>query len=161
MSPLSPSDADMVNEMPRSEDHTALLNFLAPLEAQRLADDCQTVMVAVDEVVLTEGSPGDFMAFVISGKLAVKKTAAFPGRFILLAEIERGGMVGEGAVVCGDNHGATVVALEKSELLVLSREHLRRLISTEQVLALKLLTRIVQVTRQRLNSAGARLSWIL
>ncbi len=70
-------------------------------------------------------------------------------------------MVGEGAVVCGDNHGATVVALEKSELLVLSREHLRRLISTEQVLALKLLTRIVQVTRQRLNSAGARLSWIL
>ncbi|MFH7324900.1 Crp/Fnr family transcriptional regulator [Desulfurivibrio sp. C05AmB] len=149
---------------PLASDHkkaVSVLAFLEPEEANRLAALCRQEVLAAGEVVMADDKPGEFLAFVINGKLAVKKSTVFPGRFILLAEIERGGMVGEGAAVCGDGHGTTVVAVEKTRLLILDRQQLLRLFSEDQVLAQKLLTRIIQVLRQRLRSAGERLSWIL
>lgn len=149
---------------PMAPDHketVSVLVFLEPDEARRLAALCRIEDLAAGEVVMSDDKPGEFLAFVIIGKLAVKKETVFPGRFILLAEIERGGMVGEGAAVCGDGHGTTVTAVEKTRLLILDRQQLVRLYSEDQALAQKLLTRIIQVLRQRLRSAGERLSWIL
>jgi len=156
-----PAADDPAPLTPDHKETDAVLAFLEPEEARRLAALCRQEDLAAGEVVMADDKPGEFLAFVISGKLAVKKGTVFPGRFILLAEIERGGMVGEGAAVCGDGHGTTVVAVEKTRLLVLGRQQLLRLSSEDQFLAQKLLTRIIQVLRQRLRSAGERLSWIL
>ena len=156
------------------DEATAVLAFLEPDEAMRLAAMGRVKQLNVGETVIEGHRPADFLAFVLDGKLAVKKPASFPGRYVLLAEIERGGMTGEAAVVdlaggpgCSSDsdgpacYGTVVEAVEPSRLLVLPRERLRGLIEDDQGLALKLLVRIVKVMRQRLRGAGERLAWIL
>lgn len=138
-----------------------VLPFLTAEEAQRLAEGCPIRDLPAGEILLADGEPGEFMAFVLSGKLAVKKPTIFPGRFILLAEIESGGMLGEGAAVCGESHAVTVTALADSRLLIISRKRIGQLLAEDQELALKLLARIIRVLHHRLQSADRRLAWVL
>ncbi|MFH7319259.1 cyclic nucleotide-binding domain-containing protein [Desulfurivibrio sp. D14AmB] len=142
-------------------DAMAALAFLDREEARTLAALCVEKRFAADETVMAEGDPADWMAFVLAGKVAVKKSSLFPGRYTLLAELEPGGMVGEGGLVSGGERDLVVAAVTETRLLVLSRANFLRLCQEDQALALKLLTRIITVMRHRLHSAANRLSWIL
>ena len=113
------------------------------------------------EMVMKSGDPGDFMGFLVEGKLAVKMDAIFPGKFILVAVLERGSLVGEISAVEGGNRHATVIATEKSRLLILSREKLEQLLAQAPVLGLKLLRRIIHVLGHRLGKASDRLARLL
>ncbi len=138
------------------------LSFLPLPEAQRLADRCRERGFVADEILLAPDAPADYLGFVLTGKLAVKRASAeFPGRFTLLAELEAGAMVGEGGLVTGEEHGVTVVAVSDARLLTLTRSQFLRLCADDPALALMLMTRIIKVMRHRLHSAGARLSWVL
>ena len=114
-----------------------------------------------DAVVMRDGEPGDFMGFLVEGKLAVKKETTFSGKYILVALLESGSMVGEIAIVEESVRSATVVAMEKSRLLVLTREDMDRLLAANPELGIKLLKRIIHVMSTRLQKASARLSWLL
>lgn len=157
--------ASALKELSEQESHAealAVLSFLAPEQARQLALLGRLQQWRTGEQVMGSKVPADFLAFVTAGKLAVKNPSSFPGRFILLAELERGSMVGEGALVDrAGGHHTVVEAVEDSRLLVLPRQQLQTLFAQEPVLAQQLLTRIIKVMRQRLRGAGERLSWIL
>ena len=113
------------------------------------------------ENVMKSGDPGDFMGFLVEGKLAVKMVAIFPGKFILVALLERGGLVGEISVVEGGLRHATVVATEKSRLLILSREKMELMLRQSPVLGLKVFRHIIHVLGHRLSKASDRLARLL
>lgn len=114
-----------------------------------------------NEVVMRDGESGDFMAFLVKGKLAVKKETSFPGKYILVALLESGSMVGEVAVIGDSLRNATVVAIENSQLLILTREKMDQLLKHNPQLGIKLLKRIIQVQGSRLQKASDRLSRLL
>ena len=113
------------------------------------------------EVLMNDGEQGEFMGFVLDGKLAVKKETKFPGRFTLMAILDRGAMVGEISAVDRGLRTATVVAMEDASLLVLSCDALERLVAEKPVLAFKLLKRIIHVLSLRQRRAYDRLSALL
>lgn len=113
------------------------------------------------EIVMKSGEPGDFMGFLVTGKLAIKMEGIFPGKPILVAVFERGSVVGEISVVTGGDRHATVVAMGKSHLLILSRENMELLLKQAPVLGLKFFRRIIQVLGHRLGQASDRLSRLL
>jgi len=113
------------------------------------------------EIVLKKGDPADFMGFLVVGKLAVKMEAIFPGRFILVAVLERGSMLGELSVVEGGNRYATVVATENSHLLILSRKNMELMLGQAPALGLKIFQRIISVLGHRLGEASGRLARLL
>ena len=113
------------------------------------------------EIVLKSGDPGDFMGFLVEGKLAVKMEAIFPGKFILVAVLERGSMVGEISVVKGGQRHATVVATEKSQLLTISRENMELMLRQSPALGFKFFRRIIHVLGHRLGKASDRLARLL
>ena len=113
------------------------------------------------EIVMQRGEPGDFMGFLVEGKLAVKMEAIFPDKFILVAVLERGSLVGEISAVEGGQRQATVVAMEKSHLLILSREKMEQLLGRSPALGLKLLRWIIHVLGHRLGKASDRLARLL
>ena len=113
------------------------------------------------EIVMKSGDPGDFMGFLVEGKLAVKMEGIFPGKFVLVAVLERGSLVGEISVVDGRARHATVVATEKSYLLILSRENMELLLKQAPALGLKFFRRIIHVLGHRLGKASDRLSHLL
>jgi cAMP-dependent protein kinase regulator len=113
------------------------------------------------EVVMRIGDPADFMGFLVEGKLAVKMEGIFPGKLILVAVLERGSLVGETSVVGGGCRHATVIATEKSHLLILSREKMELLLAQAPALGLKFFRRIIRVLGCRLGKASDRLSQLL
>ncbi len=113
------------------------------------------------EVLMNDGEQGDFMGFVLDGKLAVKKETNFPGRFTLMAILDRGAMVGEISAVDRGLRTATVVAMEDANLLVLSCDALERLVAEKPALGFKLLKRIIHVLSLRQRRAYDRLSALL
>jgi CRP-like cAMP-binding protein len=113
------------------------------------------------EILMNDGEPGDFMGFVLDGKLAVKKETNFPGRFTLVAILDRGAMVGEISAVDRGLRVATVAAMEDASLLVLSCDALERLIIEKPALGVKMLKRIIHVLSLRQRRAYDRLSALL
>lgn len=114
------------------------------------------------EVLMSDGDTGEYMGFLVEGKLAVKKETGFPGKFILVAVLERGSLVGEISVVQdGGQRNATVMATETSKLLTLSGEQLNKLLAERPDIGVKLLKRIIHVLGNRLRRASDRLSHLL
>ena len=134
------------------------------LTKEELADICPYLEFRSwrkGEVLMNDGEQGDFMGFVLDGKLAVKKETNFPGRFTLIAILDRGAMVGEISAVDRGLRTATVAAMEDSSLLVLSCDELERLIAEKPALSFKLLKRIIHVLSLRQRRAYDRLSALL
>lgn len=113
------------------------------------------------EIVLTQGDPGDFMGFVVKGKMVVKKETLFPGKHILLAILEDGSMFGEISLASAHTRSATVVAVEDSATLILTHENADTLFKEHPALALKLMKNILAVVGLRLQKSGSRLAELL
>ncbi len=144
-----------------SDELNDIFSFLSAEEMGMLFSYLEFREWQSSEIVMKIGDPGDFMGFLVKGKLAIKMEGIFPGKPILVAVFERGSLVGEIAVVAGGQRHATVVATEKSQLLILSRENMELLLRQAPALGLKFFRRIIHVLGHRLGKASDRLARLL
>ena len=135
--------------------------FLSRQEANELCPFLEMKEWPSDSVIMQDGDVGDFMGFLVSGRLAVKRETSFSGKFILVAILEKGSMLGEIAVVEEAHRQATVVAIEPSVIFVLTRSMMDLLLQENPQLGIKILKRIVHVLSQRLKKASDRLAKLL
>lgn len=135
--------------------------YLLPEECKILCGYLEYRKCNKDEVFIRQGDPGDFMGFLLTGKLAIKKETSFPGKFVLVAILEGGSLVGEISVVEENPRTATVVAMEESELLILAHAKTGKLLDDNPVLAVKLLKKIISVLGSRLQRSSNRLAKLL
>jgi CRP-like cAMP-binding protein len=84
-----------------------------------------------DETVFHQGDPGDALYIVASGRVKVLLPAPDTGEPAILATLGRGQFFGELAMLDGQPHSASVVALEPTETLVLGRADFERLFESE------------------------------
>lgn len=145
----------------RPEELNDIFSFLSAGEMGELFPYLEFREWRPAEIVMKSGDLADFMGFLMEGKLAVKMEAIFPGKFILVAVLERGSLIGEISVVEAGRRHATVVATETSHLLILSRENMELMLNQAPVLGLKLLRQIIHVLGHRLGKASDRLSRLL
>lgn len=76
------------------------------------------------DYVLRKGEPGRNLFIIVSGKVAVEGDDG-----LSLATIGKGEVVGEMSVLSGDRVGASVQAIEPTDVLRISAEHFRRVLS--------------------------------
>jgi CRP-like cAMP-binding protein len=107
-----------------------------------------------------EGDPGDFVGFITSGKLEVKKQTEFKGRQIILALLSKGSLVGELSMVDEQPRSATVSAVVDSQLVVLRRKALDSIMQTYPYIGIKILKGLNEILSTRLRKAVDRLSVI-
>jgi CRP-like cAMP-binding protein len=138
-----------------------VLKFLSAEEISAICSYMSSRTWRKGEVLMNDGEQGDFMGFVLDGKLAVKKETNFPGRFTLIAILDRGAMVGEISVVDRSLRTATVSAMEDASLLILTCDDLERIVVEKPDLGFKLLKRIIHVLSLRQRRAYDRLSALL
>lgn len=139
----------------------AILAFLTSKERDELYAYLDVQSWPAGEIVMKDGAPGDFMGFLMKGRLAVKKETAFAGKYILVAILDEGAMVGEASAFDAGKRTATVEAMEDSQLLILSKKNMDLLFQTNRELAIKILKRILHVLNMRLQNADDRLAWLL
>lgn len=145
-------------------DGKLLKKVLKFLTQDELADICPYLEIRAwkkGEVLMNDGEQGDFMGFVLAGKLAVKKETNFPGRFTLIAILDSGAMVGEISAVDRGLRTATVIAMEDASLLVLTYDKLEKISVERPLLGFKILKRIIHVLSLRQRRAYDRLSTLL
>lgn len=135
-------------------------SFLDEPALTRLADFCSCQQVSAGEVLWRQGDEGDFMVFIISGQLEAKIQTEFPDKEVVVGVFSAGTIVGELGFVDQHPRGVSVLALEDSELLLLTRENFDRLLAEHPVQGLALLKGMLLALSSRLRNANARLAAI-
>jgi len=143
------------------DDLAAVLKFLTVEEREELCNYLEYREYPANSVFIQEGETGGFMGFLVSGRLEVKKATNFAGKYVVVAILERGAMVGEMAVIGPRVRAATVLVKDDSRLLILTSNRMEVLTNENPRLGIKLLKRILYVLGCRLSSADERLSWLL
>lgn len=146
---------------PQAEDVKKAFAFLSAEEIQQLCPYLELREWAADAVVMQEGEVEDYMGFVTEGKLAVKKKTGYWGKNIIIAILDKGTMVGEGAFIDEGKRSTTIVAMEQTRILTLGARKMDELIMNKPMLAIKLMKRILHIISLRLRKAGDRISELL
>jgi serine/threonine protein phosphatase PrpC len=129
-----------------------LFKHLSYKELMRLLNVTAVKSYAAGESVIREGSEGEDLFIILSGKIRLHKSDAF------ITHLERGAHFGEMALIDRSPRSASATAEEPSRALVLSRSDFFEIIRKEPVLATKLLWSFVQVLTERLRKTTADLS---
>jgi CRP-like cAMP-binding protein len=145
----------------RPEDLKKAFNFLSDKEVEELCPFLELREWSEDAVVMQKGEYEEYMGFIIEGKLAVKMKTGYWGKNIIIAILDRGAIVGEGAFLDCGPRGNTVIAMEKTRLLTLTTQKMEELIINNPSLAIKLLKRMLYIQSLRLRKAGERISELL
>lgn len=136
---------DVLKKMP-------LFKHLTYKEIMRLLNVLVVKDYKVGEKIITEGSDGEELFIILSGKVRLHKEEAF------ITFLERGAHFGEMALVDRSKRSASATAEEPSRALMLRRRDFYEIIRKEPVLATKLLWSFVQVLTERLRKTTADLS---
>jgi CRP/FNR family transcriptional regulator, cyclic AMP receptor protein len=144
-----------------TEELKSIFKFLPEEEIETLCAYFELAEVPAEATLMAEGEAGDFMGFLVKGKLAVKKETPFPGKYILLAILEPGTMVGEISFMEEGKRNATVTVMEHCQLLIVNRRGMDELIEMHPIIGIKFLKRIIQVLSLRLQKADDRLAKLL
>lgn len=163
-----PEQANLVSALGSA----SLFSNLSPEELRLLAMHAVRKAVAQGELLFSEGDACKGLHIIVSGKLRIFKSSA-GGREQVLAVEGPGGSVAELPVFDGAPYPASVVAVEDSQILFISRSDFRSFCLAHPEVALKMLAvvgarlrRLVGIieelsfstVRQRLASVLVRLA---
>jgi CRP/FNR family transcriptional regulator, cyclic AMP receptor protein len=109
-------------------------------------------------IVFKEGDPGNFIGFVISGKLEVKKQTEFKGNQLIIALLTKGAMVGELSMFDKRQRSATVEAVEDTSLIIFRSESMESLMRQHPYTGIKILKGLIRILSLRLRKATERLT---
>jgi CRP-like cAMP-binding protein len=142
------------------KDEMGVCQLLDDKEIKTVAPCFDLVEYPAGSIIFSEGDIGNFMGFIISGKLEVKKQTEFKGKQIILALLGKGSFVGELSTFDKYTRSATVIALEDSKIIILRRETLETLLQDYPQTAIKMLQGIIQILSIRLRKSTERLAAI-
>jgi CRP-like cAMP-binding protein len=152
--------ADLNKLFSELKDELKIFNLLTDEELEQIEPYFEVIRCTKDKTLFKEGDPGDFVGFITSGKLEVKKHTEFKGRQIVLALLTRGSFVGELSMVDDQPRSATVVAQEDSELVILKRTDFESLMQKYPFIGIKILKGLNRYLAIRLRKAVDRLTVI-
>ncbi len=109
-------------------------------------------------IIFKEGDPGNFIAFVLSGKLEVKKQTEFKGNQLIIALLTKGAMVGELSMFDKRQRSATVEAVEDTSLIIFRSESMDSLMQQHPYTGIKILKGLIKILSLRLRKATERLT---
>ena len=135
-------------------------NHLNEDEVQAFLQFCQGKKVDAGETIWHEGDEDNYAAFVMSGKVGIKKRTEFKDKHLIVGLFTKGSVVGELCLLTQHPRSVTAVALESAEMVILSSHHFESMIADHPMLGLKLLKHIFLVISKRLNRSTDRIAQI-
>lgn len=127
----------------------AILGALTDAQLYRVFKCLQTVTYEKGEIIFEQGSAPSHIYIIRSG--AVKLVAYVDDEPLELIVLDEGDCFGETAVISIQKHEASVIAIERTELLVFPREQLFGLYETDAELFGMLMLNIAREACRRLN----------
>ena len=131
----------------------AYFNFLNDEDLRNLSAFFESKNIPAGETLWKEEEPFDYIAFIVSGKVEIKKEMEFGDMNVIM------GIYSKGALCILDDslRKVTAVALEDTSLSIITRKTLDQLIDTNPGLGAKLLKGILFTVSDRLRKSFDRI----
>jgi CRP-like cAMP-binding protein len=130
----------------RSLERIEILAALSPDARREIERRCAWRDFRTDEQIINKDNENRDVYFVVSGAVRVVNYS-YSGREVSYDDIKAGGFFGELSAIDGKPRSATVVALRKSTIAVLSPEAFRRAISENPDFAIAVVQRLAEIIR--------------
>ncbi len=137
--------------------------FFSNLSADQIANIlqfCTRHQAKTGEILWHEGDTDNQAAFILTGKLGIKKMTEFSNRHIIVGTYSSGSVVGELCLLTDNKRAVTAEALTDVDLLLLSNDKFEELIEAYPTLGLKLLRGLFKMTSKRLTKSYERIASI-
>jgi len=144
----------------RMKGELGYFSFLEEAALDEIATYFECRQVKAGETLWKEGDPCTFVAFIIQGRLEVKKQTEFAGKEVVVGVYGRGSVVGEICFFGGSRRAETAQALEHVDLILLTRASYERLVEAHPVLGVRLLEGMLLTVSTRLRKSFERLAAI-
>lgn len=109
---------------------TEIFKDLSVEELEKLSSRLKLRVYPPNTTIVREGTPGDSMFIIKSGRVDVKKKEASLGIDLTVATLSAGSVFGEMALLTGKPRTATCVASEETEVFVLDKKDFEDLLKT-------------------------------
>jgi CRP/FNR family transcriptional regulator, cyclic AMP receptor protein len=133
------SKADALRRVP-------LLSGLSAKQLDTVVNSSNIIRHSKGSVVFNEGDPGDFLLIVLSGRVKVVLFGA-KGTETIIAILEPPDFLGEVALIDHAPRSATVVAVEETEFLQITRDRFLALIKDDPEIALRVMAHLAKTLR--------------
>jgi len=132
----------------------SVFNFLNDEDLKKLSAFFESKNIPEGETLWKEEDPFDYIAFIVSGKVEIKKETEYKGKNVIV------GIYSKGALCILDDSlkKVTAVALEDVSLAIITQESLDKLIATNPGLGAKLLKGMLLTVSDRLRQSFDRLT---
>lgn len=134
--------------------------FLEDADLDEIAGYFECRQAPAGEILWREGDDCSFLAFVIQGRLEIKKQTEFAGKEVVVGVYGRGAVVGEICFFDGSRRAETAQVLEHVDLILLTRRSYERLVEAHPVLGVRLLEGMLLTVSTRLRKSFERLAAI-
>ena len=151
---------DVLESTRRLKEKFKFFNTLTDDELGTFLGFCDTKQIGAGETLWKEGDEYHYAAFIVSGKVGIKKKTEFKGKHMIVGTLGPGTVVGELCLLGDRPRSATVMVLELLYIVTLSSDNFEQLITEHPKLGLKLLKHIFVITVDRLNKSTDRIAKI-
>jgi CRP-like cAMP-binding protein len=131
----------------------SVFSFLSDEDLKNLSAFFQSKNIPAGETLWKEQDPFNYIAFIVSGRVEIKKKAEFGGMNVIM------GIYSKGALCILDDSlsKVTATALEDVSLAIITQENLDKLIATNPGLGAKLLKGMLITISNRLRKSFDRI----
>lgn len=131
---------------------------LSPQECENFLKFCEPTQVDAGKILWNEGDTDNFAAFILDGKLGIKKRTEFDGRHVIVGVYAPGSVVGELCLLTQNPRSVTAEVMEPTEVLVLHSQNFENMLQQFPMLGLSLLRHIFIATSKRLTKSYERIA---
>jgi len=136
----------------------SVLNFL---DAENIGDICsyfECMTISAGDTLWKEGDSCDYLAFITSGLIEVKKQTDFEGKHVVVGLYSQGAVVGSLCVLDDSPRAVTAIALEDTTLAVISGDNFETLINEHPEMGTRLMKGMLLSLSMRLRNSFERLA---
>jgi CRP-like cAMP-binding protein len=138
-------------------DELSAFSVLFDEEVRKISDFFQCRSVSSGSILWREGDSCDYVAFIGSGRVKVKKETELKGNQVVLGIYGKGSFVGALCILDGSPRAITAEALEDVSLAVITRESFDELMDQYPELGAKILKGMLLSVSKRLKNSFDRL----
>jgi len=131
----------------------SVFNFLSDEDLKNLSTFFESKHIPAGETLWKEEDPFDYIAFIVSGKVEIKKEMEFGDMNVIMGIYSRGAL----CILDDSLRKVTAVALEDVSLAIITQEKLDKLIDTNPGLGAKLLKSMLLTVSDRLRKSFDRI----
>lgn len=129
-------------------------------EVMAFLDFCENKRISAGGILWQEGDSDNYAAFILSGRIGIKKKTEFAGKYMIVGTFEKGTVIGELCLLSDKARSVTAIVIEDTDIVILSSRDFETLLAQHPMLGLKLLKHIFLLTTKRLNTSYERIASI-